>query len=132
MIVYRLLEKIPISKFLETIVNSRFGIYLRMGIMFGFVCLGWLFFRSNSVGQAFQLLTNISLSPSGQSITYAGELIFFTLPLLLIQVWQSVKGDLLVLSKLRLPVQLFVYSLILVWIVVFGARQATEFIYAQF
>jgi hypothetical protein len=49
-----------------------------------------------------------------------------------VQIWQAVKGDLLVLAKLRFSAQLIVNTLILVWIIVFGASQVTEFIYTQF
>jgi hypothetical protein len=38
----------------------------------------------------------------------------------------------LILAKLRFPIQLLVNTLILVWIIVFGSRQFTEFIYTQF
>ena len=105
---------------------------MRMGIMFSLVSLGWLFFRADTVGQAFQLITKISLIPSSQSVQLINELIFFSIPLLFVQIWQAGKGDLLVLAKFRFPVQLLVNSLILVWIVVFGTHEFTEFIYTQF
>ncbi|OGO64265.1 MAG: hypothetical protein A2029_02630 [Chloroflexi bacterium RBG_19FT_COMBO_47_9] len=63
---------------------------------------------------------------------FLNDLLFFSLPLLLVQIWQAVKGDLLVLAKLRFPVQLLVNVIILVWIIVYGTGQATEFIYTQF
>ena len=132
MILYRWFEKISIPRNLVILGNSRLGTLFKMGIMFGFICLGWLFFRASTIGQAFHMIANISFTPSTQSVGFANDLIFFTLPLILVQIWQARKGDLLVLAKFRFPVQLFVDTLILVWIVVFGARQVTEFIYSQF
>lgn len=132
MIFYRWFANIPIPKNLKEIGNSRLGVLFRMGIMFGFICLGWLLFRASTIGQAFHLMANMSLTPSTQSAKFVNDLLFFSFPLLLVQIWQTVKGDLLVLTKLRFPIQLLVNTLILVWIVVFGTHQATEFIYSQF
>jgi len=132
LIVYRVFANLPIPKNLTDFGSSRLGVLMRMGIMFSLVSLGWLFFRADTVGQAFQLITKISLIPSSQSVQLINELIFFSIPLLFVQIWQAGKGDLLVLAKFRFPVQLLVNSLILVWIVVFGTHEFTEFIYTQF
>jgi D-alanyl-lipoteichoic acid acyltransferase DltB (MBOAT superfamily) len=132
LIIYRVLANLTIPKNLAKFGSSRLGVLMRMGIMFSLVSLGWLFFRADTVGQAFQLISKISLIPSSQSVQLINDLLFFSIPLLLVQIWQAVKGDLLVLTKLRFPVQLLVNSLILVWIVVFGNHQFTEFIYTQF
>jgi D-alanyl-lipoteichoic acid acyltransferase DltB (MBOAT superfamily) len=132
LIVYRVFANLPIPKNLSEFGSSRLGVLMRMGIMFSLVSLGWLFFRADTVGQAFQLITKISLIPSSQSVQLINELIFFSIPLLFVQIWQAGKGDLLVLAKFRFPIQLLVNSLILVWIVVFGTHEFTEFIYTQF
>ena len=132
LIIYRVFANLPIPKNLTEFGSSRLGVLMRMGIMFSLVSLGWLFFRADTVGQAFQLITKISLIPSSQSVQLINELLFFSIPLLFVQIWQAGKGDLLVLAKFRFPVQLLVNTLILVWIVVFGTHQFTEFIYTQF
>jgi hypothetical protein len=132
MIIYRLLGNLPIPKKIYEIGETHLGVLVRMAVMFGFVSLGWVFFRVSSIEQAFYLIANISLTPSRLSATYINDLIFFGLPLLLVQIWQVIKGDLLVVAKLRFPVQLVVNTLIVVWIIVFGTRQVTEFIYTQF
>jgi D-alanyl-lipoteichoic acid acyltransferase DltB (MBOAT superfamily) len=132
LIVYRLLANLPIPKKVNEFGSTTLGVLIRMGVMFSLVCLGWLFFRADTIEQAFHLLTRISLIPSDQSINYINDLLFFALPLLFVQIWQATKGDLLVLVKLRLPVQLLANTLILVWIIIFGTRQFTEFIYTQF
>jgi alginate O-acetyltransferase complex protein AlgI len=132
LIVYRMLANLSVPKNLADFGASHLGVMIRMGIMFSLVSLGWLFFRANSVGQAFHLITKLSLIPSNQTINYINDLLFFCLPLLLVQIWQAYKGDLLILAKLRFPIQLLVNTLILVWIIVFGTRQFTEFIYTQF
>jgi D-alanyl-lipoteichoic acid acyltransferase DltB (MBOAT superfamily) len=132
MIIYRGVAMIHKPQKLIDFGSSPLGVLFRMGIMFGFVSLGWIFFRASSVGHAFRLIANISLTPSAESVNLVNDLLFFSFPLLLVQIWQAVKGDLLVMAKLRFPMQLFVNTLILVWIAVFGSHQATEFIYSQF
>jgi alginate O-acetyltransferase complex protein AlgI len=62
----------------------------------------------------------------------ATELAFFSLPLLIVQIYQYVTGDLLAVVKFRTPVRVIIYSMLLLWIAVFGVRASTEFIYFQF
>jgi alginate O-acetyltransferase complex protein AlgI len=132
LIIYRVIANLSVPKNLAEFGSSNVGILIRMGIMFSLISLGWLFFRANSVDQAFHLITKLSLIPTSQSVKYINDLLFFSLPLLFVQMWQAYKGDLLILTKLRFPIQLLANTVILVWIVVFGSRQFTEFIYTQF
>jgi D-alanyl-lipoteichoic acid acyltransferase DltB (MBOAT superfamily) len=131
LIVYRVFANLTIPKNLAKFGSSRLGVLMRMGIMFSLVSLGWLFFRADTVGQAFQLITKISLIPSSQSVPLINELIFFSIPLLFVQIWQQVRG-LISTGKIPLSCTVIVNSLILVWIVVFGTHEFTEFIYTQF
>jgi alginate O-acetyltransferase complex protein AlgI len=132
LIIYRVIANLSVPKNLAEFGSSNVGILIRMGIMFSLISLGWLFFRANSVEQAFHLIAKLSLIPTSQSVKYINDLLFFSLPLLFVQMWQAYKGDLLILAKLRFPLQLLANTVILVWIVVFGSRQFTEFIYTQF
>jgi D-alanyl-lipoteichoic acid acyltransferase DltB (MBOAT superfamily) len=132
MVIYRIISYLPKSKKLIKFGGSNLGILVKMVVMFGFVSFGWLFFRANSVEHAFQLISNVSVKYSSQSIQYVNDLIFFGLPILLVQIWQAVKSDLLVVAKLRFPLQLIVNTIILVCIIVFGPREVSEFIYTQF
>jgi D-alanyl-lipoteichoic acid acyltransferase DltB (MBOAT superfamily) len=104
----------------------------KMALMFTLTLFGWLIFRASSIRQIGFMLSKMSLLPSAESASFASSLLFFTLPLLLIQVYQHITRDLLILTKLRYPARVFLYGLMLVWIVIFGARASTEFIYVQF
>jgi hypothetical protein len=53
-------------------------------------------------------------------------------PLLLVQVAQYWKRDLLVLTRLPAVIRSPAYAGLLLWIIVFGVREAMEFIYFQF
>lgn len=132
LIIYRLLADMHLSPGLKRILNSFPGVALRVVVMFILVSFGWLFFRADSLAHAFQLIGMLSLKTSPQSTAYINDLLFFSLPLGLAHLWQAYKENLLVLSRQRVPIQVLVNSIILVWIIIFGARQVTEFIYSQF
>lgn len=104
----------------------------KMMLMFVLTHIGWLIFRANSIGQIGYMLTHISFRPSAGSTISLARLIAFTLPLVLVQVYQYVKCDLLVLMKLPAFLRVSICSLMLLGMSVFGARQPLEFIYFQF
>jgi len=132
LIIYRLAAMISLPKKIYQFNNSKPGFMLKIGLMFLFTSLGWVFFRAETVQQAFQMLSSISLAPSDQSELFIRDILFYSSPLLLMHLWQAISGDLLVITKQRFSLQLLVHSLLLVWIVIIGARQTTEFIYSQF
>jgi D-alanyl-lipoteichoic acid acyltransferase DltB (MBOAT superfamily) len=129
LIIYRLGAMISLPKKISQFSNSNPGFLLKLGLMFFFISLGWVFFRAETVQQAFEMLASISLARSDQSELFIRDILFYSSPLLLMQFWQAIKGDLLVVTKQRFSLQLLVHSLLLIWIVIFGARQTTEFIY---
>jgi D-alanyl-lipoteichoic acid acyltransferase DltB (MBOAT superfamily) len=98
-----------------------------------FVLYGWLLFRAGSFGQIVDLtlaLGHWSWPAWGNS--YALNLVVFTLPLLIMQVWQARTGDLLV--PLRWPAwgRALLQGVLLLAIVVWWRNEATAFIYFQF
>jgi hypothetical protein len=62
----------------------------------------------------------------------AHKLLFFSLPLVIIQIVQYVKRDLLAPMKLKPVWRTALYAYFLIWIFLFGVREAAEFIYFQF
>jgi D-alanyl-lipoteichoic acid acyltransferase DltB (MBOAT superfamily) len=104
----------------------------RMIVTFALVTFGWLFFRAVSLDQVSYLLTHLSLAPSAESAALASSVWFFSLPLIVAHVFQQHSRDLLIIPKLATPIRVAVYGLILAWMLIFGVRQATEFIYFQF
>jgi len=59
-------------------------------------------------------------------------LLFYSLPLVIIQIWQHISGVLLIVTKQSTLIRGLVYGLLLFGLIVFGAREPTEFIYFQF
>ncbi len=105
---------------------------LKMGIMFGLTLVGWVIFRSRSVEQIGYILTHTGLAASAETPALLYDFLFFAAPLVLVQLFQYLKQDLLVLTKLPGIWRAPVYAWMIIWITVFGVRESTEFIYFQF
>jgi D-alanyl-lipoteichoic acid acyltransferase DltB (MBOAT superfamily) len=105
---------------------------VQMAAMFCFTLVGWVLFRSKSMDQIFYFLGNAGFATSAQTAALAYNLAFFAVPLLLVQVAQYWKRDLLVLTRLPAVIRSPAYAGLLLWIIVFGVREAMEFIYFQF
>jgi alginate O-acetyltransferase complex protein AlgI len=104
----------------------------KMFLMFTLTIIGWVFFRAATAHQIVYMLTEVFGGWSEATAGLAHKLIFFALPLVVIQVYQYVKRDLLAPLKLRPIFRISLYIYFVVWIFVFGVRQAAEFIYFQF
>ena len=105
---------------------------VQMLVMFILANIGWVIFRSNSLEQIIYLLTNWGFSISDNTGDFAFTLFFFTTPLLVVQLWQHLTRDLLIVTKLPSWLTNLVYGFFLANICLYGARESTEFIYFQF
>ncbi len=132
LILFRLFERRPVHQDPWGGEHPCPLVVAKMLLMFALTLLGWLFFRAANLAQIGYMLTHISFATSAESAAFASELFFFVLPLLVVQVFQYFRRDLLLLTRLPAPFRVALYSLMLAWIVVFGVRQSTEFIYSQF
>jgi len=140
-----LLAELVISKFSwwKNYMKTRKGITHWLGIflVFHLVLLGWIFFRSDSVSQAWQVLQDICSMK-----TYEGTLpielrrvgdtgiwikVLFALALMLIDPLMNkiVRGE---YHRLNYPVKLTLYSFLIAAIVLFGFWGDVAFIYFQF
>ncbi len=108
------------------------GTFSRILLMFTLVSFGWLLFRVESLEQVSYFLTHLSLVPSSESATLWANLVLFSLPLIVVQLIQQARNDLLVLMRLPIGLRLLIYAVALALMVVLGVRQASEFIYVQF
>jgi D-alanyl-lipoteichoic acid acyltransferase DltB (MBOAT superfamily) len=131
-ILFRIFEKRPIQFDPWSGKYSPLYVIFRLLLMFSLTLLGWLFFRADSIQQISYMLTHLSFISSPESMEFFNTLIFFTAPLIVVQVIQYATRDLLILLKARIPVQILLYGWMLLWIIMFGVRESTEFIYFQF
>jgi len=131
LVIYRLASKNKIlSPLLEN--KSKLAVGCQMFVMFILANIGWIIFRSTSVEQIFYLLTHWSFAASENTLEFASTLVFFSAPLLLVQFWQNLSRDLLIITKLPLWLTNLIYGFLIVNICLYGVRQSTEFIYFQF
>ncbi|MCP5096978.1 MAG: MBOAT family protein [Chloroflexi bacterium] len=132
LILYRLFEKKPAHRDPWGGDHAVLVVVAKMIFMFALTLVGWLIFRASSVAQIVYMLTHVSFASTATSAELGRSLLFFAAPLLIVQIYQYVKRDLLVLPKLPVPVRMIVYGLMISWMYIFGIRESLEFIYFQF
>jgi D-alanyl-lipoteichoic acid acyltransferase DltB (MBOAT superfamily) len=104
----------------------------RMVVMFVLTVIGWLLFRAQSMTQVGDLVASLGFASSASTMGFAGKLAMLWGPLLVIEIWQYARHDLLAPTKIH-PIALFGLYLVLILAIIFaGARGTTEFIYFAF
>jgi len=115
-------------------VDSGRLLWLRRVWMFHLVCLGWLFFRADSMGQAGSMLrgvfTNFAWNVDAANMLVS--LILFCLPLWLVQGLQIKSDDLAAPLKLSLFPQVLLYTVMILMFLALGNTGGGAFIYFQF
>lgn len=106
--------------------------WLSVAAMFFWVNIGWILFRSGSIQQAVYMVTHLGFSSSPDTLELAYDLLFFSLPLLIVQVFQFRSQDLLVLTQLKSWIRVPLYGAVLASIIALSSRDLSEFIYFQF
>ena len=133
LMVYRVAEytgrlaniRVPESRILR-MVNVVFFFHL--------ICISWLLFRAESVGQAWEMLTVIATDYTVTEMTKYGfaMMAFFVVPFMVLELWIEKSGDLLrvVNSHWLFRAAVYVYFAAMIWVFPPLANQA--FIYFQF
>ena len=131
----------------QTIGLDRFPTFhkhLRIGITFSLVCVAWIFFRANSISDAWYILTHLFQGLSRQLIikgSYFGqglsanEFVVAVASILLMEGIHAVQRHRRIrhmLSEKPLAFRWAMYLLILLWILYFGVFENRDFIYFQF
>jgi D-alanyl-lipoteichoic acid acyltransferase DltB (MBOAT superfamily) len=109
--------------------------FLAWLIMFHLTCIGWLIFRAPSLRQLGTLTQNLFLHFAPATVDVAGllvPLLLFTVPLLLIHLWEARADDLLLVPRLPLGLRYSVVVATMYLILLFGNFGGAEFIYFQF
>jgi alginate O-acetyltransferase complex protein AlgI len=108
--------------------------FLSWLVFFHLVCYGWLLFRAETGAQIVALsgalLTGWTDAWSQMGIV--ARLLWFSWPLLLMQVFQARSRNLLVAMTWPWPVRVGVYVTLFYLVVIFGSIDGGEFIYFQF
>ena len=117
--------RVPENKILR-VVNVVFFFHL--------ICISWLLFRAESVGQAWEMLTVIATDYTVTDMAKYGfaMMAFFVVPFMALELWIEKSGDLLrvVNSHWLFRAAVYVYFAAMIWVFPPLANQA--FIYFQF
>jgi D-alanyl-lipoteichoic acid acyltransferase DltB (MBOAT superfamily) len=132
LMLYRRFERQPMDRDPWGGEFATAAVLAKMALMFVLTLLGWLVFRSTSVHQIGYMLGHASFVPGPGALDLLTTLAKVSAPLVAMQLYQYVSGDLLIATKARLPVRILVYTALLAGILSFGVRESIEFIYFQF
>ena len=91
-----------------------------------------LIFRSETWDQFIYFLTHAGPAFSEHTLSLGYRILWLGLPVIAIEVWMYAARDTLAPSKARGWLRVPVYSLLLLWIFLFGVRQSLEYYYFQF
>ena len=107
---------------------------VEMAGTFHLVCVGWLFFRADSIEQAWALLSRFTVNWHWTPFASYGFSLgaFFMVPLLAFEIWVERRGDLLALTKVHWLPRTLVYLFVLLALIYFAPDRPSEFIYFQF
>ncbi len=111
---------------------------IKVAIMFHLTCFGWLIFRATSVEQALDMFQSIFTGiawPTVTSSTTALELLFYCVPMLLVQLLQlaQMRKQLpLLAGNLPEPVRIGAMVCMIDALLIWGNYGGEEFIYFQF
>jgi len=134
LIIYRIIQPyIPKQSF-----QRKLGILwkgTKILFMFHVVCLGWLFFRSESLAMGISMLRNIVFNSSELTImakTRLWGLFSYTWLFLIIQYIQYTQKSELIRAKIAPTIKISLLLLIIYSIIIWGEHYAKVFIYFQF
>ena len=114
-------------------LKERLAFILRVFVMFNLTCLGWLFFRADSLATIGRMLrAATSLHASVLAVAAGATILFYCGPLFLIEVWTGGEKRLGRISGSHWAFQSALYCYLLFMLVIFRADQIHEFIYFQF
>ena len=102
--------------------------------VFHLVCLGWIFFRAESLDQAFGLIGVLLMGPwsAGVAGHWIVPLLALVLPLLAMQLAERIGRDPEVALRWPYPVRAALYLVVMLAILIQGEDGGSPFIYFQF
>ncbi|WP_316368490.1 MBOAT family O-acyltransferase [Candidatus Thiodiazotropha sp. CDECU1] len=103
-------------------------------IFFHLVCITWLLFRAENLSQAVSMFGQLfhSFSMTEFSLYSLGMLVFFVLPIIILELIIERSGDMLYVLKTHWLVQAVIYSYFIFMLIIFPPLTPQVFIYFQF
>lgn len=136
LVLHRFLEPfLARIRFSNAVLISAQSVLTRL-FFFHLVCIGWIFFRAETLGQSFHMLKllffDFKLPAWGQFMTDFNNLTFFLSILVILEISQYIKKDSWTPARLRPLLQAAFYILCFYLTLVYGVTGGAEFIYFQF
>jgi D-alanyl-lipoteichoic acid acyltransferase DltB (MBOAT superfamily) len=132
--VHRLLEPwldrvTPAGRLQQRVLNV-----VSWALFFHLVCYGWLLFRAETAGQIADMTLGLATgwADAGAHAGLLARVLWFSWPLVLMQLFQARAKNLLVALTWPWPVRAGVYLMLFYLVVIFGASEGEQFIYFQF
>jgi D-alanyl-lipoteichoic acid acyltransferase DltB (MBOAT superfamily) len=136
LVIHRLVEpfmkgKIQIKK--PFFINAWW--LIRVMVCFHLVGFGWVIFRAESLGQVLAMVESIwsgGVGSDPEALLAVKKLLFGVWPLVLVQIYQYRKHDLLAVYHASVAVRAVFYVVCIYLMAVCGAESGKDFIYFQF
>jgi D-alanyl-lipoteichoic acid acyltransferase DltB (MBOAT superfamily) len=103
-----------------------------MLLMFCFTVVGWILFRAHSMHQIGHFFSEMGLQLSADSLGFGRRLVFFAGPLMALELYQERQGNQLAFLRWPLALRVLLLCALILWALMYGVREPTEFIYFQF
>jgi D-alanyl-lipoteichoic acid acyltransferase DltB (MBOAT superfamily) len=104
----------------------------RTALMVILVAAGWVAFRATSFGQLAYLFTHLGFASSATTFGSFWRLFCFTVPMIIVQVFQLRKGFPVFLTQPNPVMRGLAYGAVIVGIIIFSQHEITRFIYQGF
>ena len=117
-------------------VNGLLWRAIKMLFVFHLAVFGMLLFRASSLTQAIRmgssLLSIFSINPGSDWIYLSSKILFYIIPVLIVQYAQHRTGDMFVVLRAHWIIQALFYYFCFYLLIIYGEMGGQEFIYAQF
>jgi alginate O-acetyltransferase complex protein AlgI len=107
---------------------------VRAVVFFQLVCIGWLLFRAQSIGQAWSMLHAIATDfrITGTAVSMTALIVFYTLPLMIYEYWVEFRDEMTAILNCDPSIRAAIYAYCAFMLIIFPAPVGHEFIYFQF
>lgn len=133
LILHRLMKPLlnKMSSFNNIIIKKVWAV-IKVLFFFHLICLGWLIFRAQSIGQAYGMLKSLIYDFNIVRGLGFKDFLIYTWLLLIIEYICYIKNDLNIVLKWPVLIRFAVYLIIYILLTIYGAESGHEFIYFQF
>jgi len=136
LVIHRLIEPFLKAKIVfNRLFSEKAWWLIRVVFCFHLVCFGWVIFRAESMAQVFAMAKIVATQPftfNSETLMAGKRLLFGLWPLVLVQIYQYRKNDLMAVYQSSALVRSVFYLICIYLMVVCGAESGKDFIYFQF